>query len=273
MGLFGKKRRKTPLSPAREKPVRLLGYQTASLQGIGARERQEDAFVLVNENDAVMIKKRGLLAAVADGMGGMLGGTQASGSVTATLAEDMDRLDTSGNIADQLRRSVIRAGEAVYSSLGGDGGSTVVAALIFDEKLYFSSVGDSYLYLLRDGSLVRLNREHNLRAERRLAAIRSGRMPAAEDDDGPEAQALSSFLGMPGTPDVDGLLRPMGLRDGDVLLLCSDGVGGVLDQAALTGALSGPSASAACRAMDGAIARARRQFQDNYTALVIRCVY
>ena len=72
MGLFN--RRKKP-SPVRE---RLLSYQVANLQGRGTRERQEDSFAFANALDVTEILRRGLLAVVADGMGGLKDGREVS---------------------------------------------------------------------------------------------------------------------------------------------------------------------------------------------------
>lgn len=271
---FFRKKRKGGLVPDcfRGKPTKSLGYQTASMQGIGNRSSQEDVCIFVNDNDAHMIRKQGLLAVVADGMGGMQGGDMASRTVVQELAERMPLFDRREDLGEQLENSALAAGEKVYAALGGSGGSTLIAALIYNEKLYFSCVGDSYFYLLRAGELLRLNRVHNLLTESRLSAIEAGHMPAEEDENISEADALSLFLGMPDVRHTDRLLRPMKLLDGDVLLLCSDGIGGVLDEAAIAGALSGPSASAACRVLESDVVQAGNQYQDNYTALVIRCV-
>ncbi len=270
MGLFKRNRRG---GAARLRTVRAMSFQTASVQGVGKRERQEDAFAFVNDRDVAMIKERGLLALMADGMGGMAGGAEASRTVIDEVSHAFSEFDMSGDLGLQLEKCALQAGAKVYAKLRGTGGSTLAAALIFNEKLYFSSVGDSFVYLLRSGELIRLNREHNLRADRRLEAIEAGHMPTGADGSIREGDALTRFLGMPDLDRTDRFLRPLKLSDGDVIMLCSDGIGGVLDAAAITGALSGPSASASCRAMEAAISRAGRINQDNYTALVIRCVY
>ena len=72
---------------------RLLTYQCAVMQGIGSRQQQEDACVLVNAEDVTRIGREGLLAAVADGMGGMQGGAQASSLGISVLTADFPLLD------------------------------------------------------------------------------------------------------------------------------------------------------------------------------------
>lgn len=271
---FWNRRRKKQTAPREQTAQeRLLSYQVANLQGIGNRQRQEDAFAFVNAMDVTEMKRGGLLAVVADGMGGMRDGKVASETAIASIKADFQAMDRQGDLAGQLRDSVLAAGQKVFQALGGDGGSTVVACLFYEEQLSYASVGDSFLWLLRDGQLLRLNRAHNVRQERWLETIRSGSMdpePARADN---EAEALTQFLGMDGLEDVDCLRRPLRLRDGDLFLLCSDGVAGVLTEETLRACLGEGTPEQICAALENAILLENRRFQDNYTALVIRCGY
>ncbi len=266
MVLFNKN---NPAAP----PGRLLSYQVANLQEIGAREDQEDAFAFVNPTDVTEIKLNGLLAVVADGMGGMKDGRLASRVACTSLREDFRSMDRQEDLSGLLRKSVFEAGDRIAQRLDGVGGTTIVACIFFDEKLYYCSVGDSSLFLLRGGSLCRVNREHNVLHERYLEAIREGSgdpLPARSD---PEAHALSQFLGMKGMREADLFRRPLRLCDGDVVLLCSDGVSGVLSDRELVECLSARTATAMCAALNDAVRRVGSVYQDNYTALVIKCEY
>lgn len=260
--------------PVKRTPVkRLLTYQVANLQEVGARERQEDSFTFANASDVTEIREKGLLFVVCDGMGGMKDGKVASETAIASIRRSFVNMDRSADLAKQLKESVYLAAEEVEQRLCGDGGSTLVAGILFQEKLYYASVGDSFLYLKRGGQIYRLNREHNLCCQTYLECIRSGEMDPETGRQNPEAAALTQFLGMTGLDDVDGSVRPLPVRDGDVFLACSDGVGGVLSEGELFSALSLHSSQAMCQQMNqGIIAHAKRN-QDNYTALVIRCLY
>lgn len=271
---FWNKRRKKQTAP-QEQPARerLLSYQVANLQGIGTRQRQEDAFAFVNAMDVTEMKRNGLLAMVADGMGGMRDGKVASETAIASIKVDFQAMDRTGDLAGQLRDSVLRAGQRVYQALDGQGGSTMVACVFYEEQLYYSSVGDSFLYLLRDGQLLRLNRAHNVLQARWLAAVRSGSMDPEPARTGGEADALTQFLGMGGLEDVDYLRRPLRLHDGDLFLLCSDGVAGVLTEETIAACLREGTPEQMCAGLEQAILLENRRFQDNYTALVIRCGY
>lgn len=267
----GKTQAPGTLSGSRVK--RLLSYQVANLQGVGARARQEDSFTVANAFDVTEIKEKGLLFVVCDGMGGMKDGKVASETAIASIRNSFVEMDRSGNLAEQLKDSIYRAADEVERALGGDGGSTVVACIIFEEKLYFASVGDSFLYLKRGNSLYRLNHEHNLCNQIFRETIQSGSADPTEGLNSPEAVALTQFLGMSGISEVDYLKRPYILQDGDVLLACSDGVGGVLTEREVQDALSQNTSRDMCVMLEQGIVAHAKKHQDNYTALVVKCMY
>lgn len=271
MGLFSRKKKKGKESPVSNVSQAQISYQAANLQGLGTREQQEDAFAFANATDVTRIRERGLLAVVADGMGGMENGALASRTVINCLRTKFDEMEPEHDLAGQLYESVLQANSQVYRVLDGNGGSTVVVCLLYEGQLYFASVGDSFLYLMREGQLIRLNREQNVLHTRYLAAIHSGNVSMEGIDSESEDAALSQFLGMPELDEVDCFRRPLPLKDEDVLLLCSDGVGGVLTEETITSCLQKESPDAVCAALEDAILQEGRLYQDNYTALVIRC--
>lgn len=264
--------RKRKPAPVQEGAERKLSYQCGAMQGIGSRQWQEDAYTLVNALDVTKAGKEGLLAVVADGMGGMQGGAQASAKAIAVAEADFAILDRTQPLEPQLVGCVEHACEQVYALLHGIGGSTMVSCMLYDQQLYYAGVGDSYLYLLRGGLLRRINREQNLRQKTWLQGIRRGCIdPAQADGSDPQMQAVTQFLGIDRLEDVDCLRRAMPLESGDVLLLCSDGVGGVLTPEEIAQCLSGKSANEACSALNSAVLQKQEPHQDNFTAIVIRC--
>ncbi len=269
MGFFSrrKNRAQKPAAPSDQ-----MGYLCAALQGIGSRENQEDAVAVVNDADVIRVRQEGLFAVVADGMGGMADGRAASSAAVASLLESFSALNRGGNIAGQLHDAMYRASGEVHGRLGGEGGSTAIACVLYQEKLWFASVGDSYLFLLRDHQLNRLNREHNMRHKIYRQTMERGSIDPAPGRENVEAAALTEFLGMDGMDNVDFLLKPLPLCPGDVLLICSDGVGGVLDETVLSACLSQETPKYMCTAMEQEILKKASPNQDNYTAVVIRCV-
>ena len=247
-------------------------YLVANLQGLGARERQEDSFTVSGAVDGAMMREKGLLFAVCDGMGGMKDGRLASETAVRSLRQSFLDMDRDGGLAVQLEDAVFRASAQVEALIGGDGGSTVVIGILYRGGLYYASVGDSFLYLLRDRRLLRLNAEQNIRAQHYLEAVRDGDMDPLPYRDLPDGAALTGFLGMSGLADVDCSARPLPVESGDVLLACSDGVGGVLSPEEITEALLKPTPAEMCADLEEKIVSYGRPHQDNYTAIIVKCV-
>ena len=262
---------KTATVPPRVSEKQPMHYHLANLQGIGRRSSQEDAFAFGNALDAEAIAERGLLIVAADGMGGLADGKAASETVTSTLLAQFQRFDMTEPLAPQLLDAVSDANDRVWDKLGGRGGSTVVAGLIYDEKLYFTSVGDSYLFLLHDRELIRLNRSQNVLSRDRMDAILVGELDPYTPLENRERDAITHFLGMGELEETDSLRRPLLLTPGDVLLFCSDGVGGVLESACIEDCLSCATPEEMCAALEGEIQKRNLKYQDNYTALIVQC--
>ena len=256
-----------------ESDTPFLSFQVEALQGLGCRKEQQDAYAAANTRDVAELRKNGMFVAVADGMGGMSGGQFASRTVASTLQTEFKQSGGTDNIAELLRQSVFHANDAVYEELEGRGGSTVVAAVFFDNKLFTVSVGDSGLYLFRSGELTRLNRVHNCLHQNYLEIIRSDSMDPTAANENPEKAPLTQYAGVGELQDIDGLKRPLPLKEGDVILLCSDGVDGVLEEETMKYCLQGSTAKEICERFDKKIVAAANPHQDNYTAIVVKCIY
>jgi len=250
-----------------------LSYRGAQLQQTGTRAAQEDSFAFANISDVTLMRTRGLLAVVADGMGGMKDGKLASETAISRVKADFNTLDVAADIPAQLRDTMIRANDEIYAQLGAQGGSTGIICVFYEEGLYYASVGDSYLILKRGDNLYHLNRKQNMFTRLCLRQIRDNSLDRTPAETSPEKAALTGYLGMRDLRDIDYLLRPIPLMEGDVILICSDGVGGVLTEDQLKECLSAPEPEQMCRKMHEMVVAAERRYQDNYTALVIRCEY
>ncbi len=249
----------------------MLRYSLDNIQGVGARNRQEDSFAVANAFDPERIETQGLFFSICDGMGGMKDGKLASQTAVAVLRNSFLSMNINGDIATQLKNHVYAASSEIERLIGGDGGSTVVEGIIFDDSLYYASVGDSYFYILRNDRLTRLNREQNLCHENYRDEIRRGSVDPSDYQDRSEAGALTSFLGMSGLEDVDCSVRPLPLCAGDILIACTDGVGGILNERDIKNALSSSSLQESCRWMENRIGEYNMPNQDNYTAIIIKC--
>jgi serine/threonine protein phosphatase PrpC len=142
----------------------------------------------------------------------------------------------------------------------------VVAVIIRDGDLYWVTVGDSRIYLLRGGAFIQINREHTYAVEVDEKAA-MGEMTWEEAADHPKRVALTSYLGMGRLEKIDRNIRPVRLLDGDRVILMSDGVFGTLtDDEMLAFMQKEPHESAA--AIQEEILKKEKRGQDNFTAII-----
>ncbi len=191
-----------------------LRLGVGSVTDVGrARDHNEDAFFVDTT--------AGLLA-VADGMGGHQGGEVAS----ATALEALRAAIAEGaSVPDAVRR----ANQAVHDQAAADDqlrgmGTTLTAATFGDDAtLEIAHVGDSRAYLMRDGVLARITTDHSLVQE----LVDAGELTEEEARSDPRRSMITRALGMDAEVEVDAY--PVGLRRGDRVLLCSDGLTSMVD--------------------------------------------
>ena len=193
-------------------------------QILGARDRQEDAFRVIRQDEAD--PGTDLLILLADGMGGHVGGEVASRLVVDVFERHCITLSRNPKPAQRLREALEAANAALRErilrepDLAGMG-STLVAAMKLGSRLYWLSVGDSILYLLRDGQLRRLNADHSVYGEL-IEHVREGRLTQQEAESHPRRNALRSALIGDKIALID--VNSIALQRGDVILAASDGL-------------------------------------------------
>lgn len=248
-----------------------ITYQLSAMQGIGKRSEQQDSFASLNDNDVVKSKREGLFAVVADGMGGLASGKQVSELVIDCMLHAFAQIDLQGDLFEQLKAAAVSANERTFQQFNSRGGSTLIACLLYGEKLWYVSVGDSALFLLRNGTLSRINEEHNSLTDDYHHLVSGGDMDPYGARSNPERAALSRYMGMYDLDEVDGFRRPLPLESGDTILICSDGISSFLSEGQLKQCLQGGSPRDICSQLEEAIYWRSARNQDNYTAIVIQC--
>lgn len=233
----------------------------------GARASQQDSFSVSPEE---LLPTHGLLAVVADGMGGLADGDRVSQTAVSAFMEGLYAAPQPA--PEQLLPILLTAANRAVNELLGpeglnSGGCTLVAGLLREGMFYCLSVGDSRICLLRDGVLLQLNREHIYRNELILRAV-NGEGGLAEAEALQGGGGLTSFLGMGRLLQLDLPAQPLTVRSGDRLILMSDGVYNALSEPELTAALEAEDAAGALRT---AIAGKAYANQDNYTAVILYC--
>lgn len=255
-----KKRAQKSEEPCTEspKPERPPELELANLQGLGCREEQQDAFGISRMD---RYETEGLLAVLCDGMGGMAEGGKIA---TETAAELVGLFPWEEDSV--VPRWVRQRSARVYRQFRGHGGTTLVAAKVKADRLSFWCVGDSDLFLLREGKLYSLNIRQEYQNELVLRAL-GGTFPLEEAFLDPQAGALSEYIGKEEVH-CDFSRIPFPLLPGDALLLCSDGVSDTLTLKQIREALDLPP-QACCDKLEQEILSAQKPGQDNYTAIVI----
>jgi serine/threonine protein phosphatase PrpC len=208
----------------------------------------------------------GRLMIVADGMGGHRGGATASRLAGETVKAQYLGSDTA-DIPTALRDSLSRANARIYSEaqltpeLRGMGTTTSVLAVREGEG-WLAHVGDSRIYMIRDGDIQQLTDDHSLVA----TMVREGLLTAQEAETHPRRNVLQRSMGVAEDVEID-VKGPIELKEGDTFILCSDGLHGVVKEEEMREV----AAMAIDAAADEFLRRALlRGAPDNVTVIVAR---
>lgn len=166
-------------------------------------------------------------AAVCDGMGGARGGRLASTMAASGLEEaftaGLPAMENAADAAEFLRTAIQYVNRAIYqraqATPAAHGmGTTVVCAVARQDAAVYAHVGDSRVYLLHDGALFQLTRDHSMVQE----LVEQGRITEEEANNHPQKNLITRALGVADHVEVD--CGRVALAQGDILLLCTDGL-------------------------------------------------
>ena len=250
--------------------------QFAALTDVGrVREQNEDNFLVD--------KKLGLFV-VCDGMGGHAAGEVASALAVRTVHEEIkkqsDLIDdyaaaskgaakvTKRDILNMLEFAVNRASQRVHSEAAKDAkkrgmGTTLVCLLVIGTQAFIIYVGDSRIYMLRDGLLEQLTEDHTVYNE----LIKRKKMPREQVEQLAQKNAITRAVGVYEHVEPDTLV--LDLTAGDRFLLCSDGLCGYFEEdlEGLGTRLGNPDADTACKSLIDA--SNERGGKDNITSVIV----
>ena len=242
-----------------------MKVSVGTAQWIGERERQEDSLAYGVGPDG-----RYLLV-LTDGMGGHAGGDIASRLTSSVALEAM--FDPYNTIPEALSNAISRSNSAisdhVESSPECDGmGTTLVCAVVENGKLWWSSVGDSHLYLLRSGDVKKLNADHSMMPVLQKM-VSEGEITTEQATADPKRNALRSAVMGGEIPLIDISKQPFDLRKGDTIVLCSDGVDSIDNLSSLEAAVTAQNnAQNAANNLIEAVKAVGRPRQDNTSVVV-----
>lgn len=245
------------------------------------REHNEDDFLVADLTRKVRtllpdvqqhtLGPGGSLFVVCDGMGGAAAGEVASRTAVDTIFERLTQGEPPAHWDDLVGRldlAIIEAGHRIYQMARVDQerrgmGTTCTAAALMDGRLFVHQVGDSRCYVLRQGRLIQLTRDQSLLTQ----LIEAGQVKPEDAANFEHSNIILQALGTTEMVNTD--VTFLDLRRGDTLLLCSDGLSGMVDDDTIRSLLEEhPEPLAACRALTEAANRGGGE--DNITVIVAR---
>ncbi len=245
------------------------GIEAASLTDVGRqRSNNEDSFLYWEPDSDADFRLKGRLAIVADGMGGYEGGQEASRLAVETVRSVYDNA-----FGGSPQETLVGAMEAAHQNIQRFAqehpqfygmGTTCTALSIVGNQLIFAHVGDSRLYLIRGESISRLTRDHSYVGR----LVETGIVRSEDAESHPQRHILTAALGSGRdvTPHIPE--HPTPLDEGDILLLCTDGLWGVVSDSDLARVVQNNPPTEACQKL---VAMALdRGGPDNITLLVLR---
>lgn len=236
----------------------------------GARDYQEDAFLTTFVDDDEGGPNSCALLVMADGVGGAAAGNIASQMVTNTFNRQFTSRYGNEDIPAILRDSLHKANDSLRSSIAEtpqlEGmGCTCVVGAVSRGQLYWVSVGDSHLYLIRDGKLEKKNADHSYGAY--LDMMEAAGTPVEPDPRLRRNMLISAMSGeeivMIDCPD-----KPFEVRAGDRLIICSDGLDTLDSETILATSAASENPKACVAALLQAVTAAAKPKQDNTTVIV-----
>ncbi len=242
----------------------------SALSDVGCvRTTNEDQVRLVHVHDEAVLAERGVLLLVADGMGGHLAGEVASQVAVDTIHSTY--YDALGSPRDALIRAFEAANHAVFALAESDPrftgmGTTGTALVLCGERAFSANVGDSRIYLVRDGGIYRMTSDDSAVGE----LVSKGLLSPADARHHAEKNVILRAIGTSPAVTISTWDKPFPIRNGDRFLLCSDGLHDLVDDGEIRDAVALDTPAMCCEQLV-ALARGRGG-HDNITVAVVHVV-
>ncbi len=246
-----------------------LRFDLFGAQIDGARDYQEDAFLITQLRDEE--KHPSVLVMVADGMGGHAAGNVASNLAVQGFNTHISAKYPTPQVNQILHQSVIQANTSIQETISEtpalEGmGCTMVAAVIEKRGLWWCSVGDSHLYMIRDRKLQKKNADHSYGGF-------LDRMKAEGKEIQPEAGLSRNMLMSAVTGaelvEIDCPETSVEIQSGDRLILCSDGMDTLSKGQLIQISQLAQSSKECAQALLQAVEKVKKPKQDNTTVVVV----
>ena len=189
------------------------------------RTNNEDAASFIRKSDAAVLRTKGYLMMVADGMGGHNAGEVASRLAIDTINETYFSNTTEKNREKLLAAAFLAANKKIFEQASSNEnyrgmGTTCTALVLVAGNIYFAHAGDSRAYLYKDGKIHRITEDHTYVQE----LVNNGNISSEEADTHPQRNILTNAMGTKPTMRVDTGVYPQPFGVHDRLMICSDGL-------------------------------------------------
>lgn len=190
------------------------------------RSENQDFAITNTADEEVVHPEKGRLMVVADGMGGHRGGATAS-RMAATIVKTEYLASEGSDAAAALKAALEKANAAVFAEAQSNPelrgmGTTCSCLVLIGDKGYVAHVGDSRIYLVRGGQIRQITEDHSLVA----SMVREGLLTALEAESHPRRNVLQRSMGVGQDVEIDTFT--VGIEPGDLFILCSDGLHGLV---------------------------------------------
>lgn len=243
-----------------------LVVRVTQLSDVGRVRTENQDFSILSSAEDEVDQGKGRLLVVADGMGGHRGGATAS-RMAGTIIKDEYYRDSDKDVVSSLKRALEKANAKIFaeSQVNPDlrgMGTTCSALVIRDGKVWFAHVGDSRIYRVREGRISQMTDDHSLVA----SMVREGLLTDEEAEVHPRRNVLQRSMGVGEIVEIDtGGDEPV--EPGDVYILCSDGLHGLVKGEEMTEVARMPIEDAAREFVKRALERGA---PDNVTVVIGR---
>ena len=196
-------------------------------QAQGSRKEQQDSYGKFISEDSTFLQHGGILALVADGMGGLEGGAEASKLTINSFIHAYKQKSTNEDIPAALKRSAEHANKSVYEfsiaqGIEGNTGSTLVAVVQLGKEIYWLSVGDSRIYGVTNNQVEQLSTDHNYEQDL-LELVKKGDLTMEDVKANKQKAALTSYIGSETIKKISQNKEPLSFDKFNAIFLCSDG--------------------------------------------------
>lgn len=207
-----------------ERILQLPFITVGSASHIGQKKEENQDFFSYNIPEDGSIPEKGVLLALADGMGGRAGGAVASRMAIDIIIKEYYK-DESTNIPESLKNVFLKANKEVIARGDNDRslqgmGTTLIAVVFTKNRMYYNNVGDSRGYIIHEDRIIQFSEDHSVVAD----LVRAGYITKEQAPTYPGGNIITKAIGINPELKISSEKKEKRISDGMYILLCCDGL-------------------------------------------------